>query len=168
MTHAYKPVILTIVFGLLCGLLFAPFMYGATYLCAWRFAFRLALCVFLTCYAIGLSEWSRGNRQALVLPLIMVFGLAALESSHAVFLLIYLGLFAVIRSSLLQPDLLRLIGLEGVLCLGGGVFVYSLNPRTNLAWALGIWIFFLIQSLYFVIWKSAVGNVAERQEKTEC
>ncbi len=161
MKHSHQPFILTIVFGLLCAVLFVPFMHGATYIVSWRFAFRLALCLFLTCYAAGLAEWSQGKRKLIVLPLVVLFGLIIPEQSHTLFLLVYLGLFAIIRSSLLQPNLLRLIVLEGMLCLGGGVFVYSRSPRTNLAWALGIWIFFLIQSLYFLVWESAADNIEE-------
>jgi hypothetical protein len=154
MLPAIRPIVLTVVFGLLCGLLFLPFMSAATLFLTWRAGFRLALVVLLACYAVGLAEWSGGPWPLIALPLVIVLGLAVLERSHTVFLLAYLGLFAVIRSSLCQPGLLRTIALEGLLCLGGGLFVYSLNPRSNAAWALGIWIFFLIQALYFAVYPS--------------
>lgn len=151
MKQRYRPVILTIVFGALCALLFLPFMYGAAYLVSWRMAFRLALSAFLACYAVGLAEWGNGHRQLIVIPLAMLVGLTLLEQSHSVFLLLLLGLFAIIRSSLVQHNLLRVIVSEGILSLGGGLLIYGLNPTTNLAWAFGIWLFFLIQSLYFVM-----------------
>jgi len=165
MEHSHRPIILTIVFGLLCGLLFLPVMQSATRMIPWMFAFRLMLWGYLVSYAVGLAEWGRGRITLIVIPLFILLSLTVLEHSHSVFLLIYLGMLAVIRSSLFQPPLLHTILLEGILGLGGGMLIYSLNPQTNVAWALGIWMFFLIQSLYFVVWRDAADNVAEQQEK---
>jgi hypothetical protein len=165
MEHAHRPIILTIVFGLLCGLLFLLVMQSATRMVPWMFVFRLLLWGYLASYAVGLAEWGTGPITLIVIPLFILLSLVVLEHSHNVFLLIYLGTFAVIRSSVFQPPLLHTILLEGVLNLGGGALIYSLNPQTNVAWALGIWMFFLIQSLYFVVWRGAADNVAEQQAK---
>jgi len=39
--------------------------------------------------------------------------------------------------------------------------VAYLDPRTAVTWALGIWLFFLIQSLYFMIIDTAFENRPE-------
>ncbi len=40
-----------------------------------------------------------------------------------------------------------------MLTLGGGALIAVFSPRTPLSWALGVWMFFLIQSLYFVFFQ---------------
>lgn len=145
-----KPMIVTILFGMLCALAFIPLMMGATSFFSWMFSFRLILWGYLVCYALGLAQWGKGSAKHIVFPLLILLGMSVLERSHTVFLLLYLGMFTLIRTSLRSRiSLLTMMVTEALLCLGGGALIFWLNPQTNLAWALGIWMFFLIQSLYF-------------------
>ncbi len=38
-----------------------------------------------------------------------------------------------------------------IIVIGGGVLIAYLNPYSTITWALGIWMFFLVQSLYFLL-----------------
>ena len=167
MEHSHKLIILTMLFGLFCGLIFVPFMRGAMSILPWMYAFRLMFWGYLACYTIGLALWSKDKLKLVILPLFILLSMSILEQSHIVFWLLYLGMFSVIRSSLLQPSFLRILITEAVLCLGGGILVYGMNPQTNLAWALGVWMFFLIQSLYFVAWNGSHPKAIEEHQEDE-
>lgn len=45
----------------------------------------------------------------------------------------------------------RSMGVEIIATIGGGALVSFFNPYTTITWALGIWLFFIIQSVYFII-----------------
>jgi hypothetical protein len=164
MQHVHKPIVFTILFGVFCGLVFLPIMRVATSVLPWIFAFRLMLWGYLTCYACGLALWNKANARLAIVPLCLLLGMSVLEQSHSVFWLLYLGMFAVIRSSLLQPSLPRMLASEAILSLGGGILIYGIHPETNLAWALGIWMFFLIQSLYFAGWDGNHEAIEHRED----
>jgi hypothetical protein len=40
-----------------------------------------------------------------------------------------------------------------ILGLGVGLLVYGTAPGVTLVWALGVWLFFLIQALYFIVFE---------------
>ena len=48
--------------------------------------------------------------------------------------------------------------------LGGGVLLACFTPHSTVTWAMAIWMFFLVQSLYFVFFRE-VGEA--EQEKVE-
>lgn len=160
-----KPMILTILFGMVCALLYVPWMRGANSVFPWLISFRLIIWCYLVCYAIALTQWSRGNLKLLLFPLTILLGMIVLERSHTVFLLLCLGILAWIRSSVcFQRSWLLMLATEAMLGLGGGALVLWLNPRTNFVWALGIWMFFLVQSLYFVMGGEPDTESTEEQE----
>lgn len=152
MKNFARPMILTILFGIVCSLAFMPLMELLDRFIAWRFAFRLLIWGYLVSYTMLLAFWKSVRARLLVFPLGILFGMIVLERSHTVFLLLCLGILAWIRSSVCLPrSIVMMLAIEAMLGLGGGSLVFQLNPQTNLAWALGIWLFFLIQSLYFLM-----------------
>jgi hypothetical protein len=56
---------------------------------------------------------------------------------------------------------------EFVLSLGGGILGVFLAPHTQVGWALGIWLFFLVQSLYFVSWEGRNAIEGEKQREVD-
>jgi hypothetical protein len=88
--------------------------------------------------------------------LLMLLLLSAfLIESATVFLFTSLAILSWIRSGICfkrRPPLKRL-GAEAGLCLAGGLLVYGAVPGATPAWALGVWLFFLIQALYFVLFE---------------
>jgi len=45
------------------------------------------------------------------------------------------------------------LAVELLLCFLGAVLVQVFTPGSVLAWALGVWMFFLVQALYFVFFE---------------
>jgi hypothetical protein len=52
------------------------------------------------------------------------------------------------------------LAVELLLCFLGAVLVHVFTPGSMFGWALGVWMFFLVQALYFVFIEYA-GNIEE-------
>jgi hypothetical protein len=147
-----RPVRTTILFGLFCGLAFIPICMVFEYTTAWPIIFRLTVFSFLTLYALILARWGGKRRLAVIFPLLILFLFFFTQNSTAAFLLLVLGIFSWIRSGIcFENAFARSLGTELLLSIGGGSLVAYFNPHSALTWALGIWMFFLVQSLYFMI-----------------
>lgn len=141
----------TIVYGLLFGLMFlpvrsllAPFLGGAM-------AFRIILWMGWAGYVLLLARWGRVGVTTILIPLGLPLIPVALGGAPSIFFLILLGVLSWIRSGIAFPGgMFRKGGAEAVLCMGGALLVGWHLPLTPLRWALGIWLFFLVQSLYFL------------------
>jgi hypothetical protein len=53
------------------------------------------------------------------------------------------------------------LAVELLLCILGGILVVVFTPGSLFAWALGVWMFFLIQTLYFVFFEPADNQQEE-------
>jgi hypothetical protein len=147
-----RPVRTTIFFGLFCALLFLAFGLFFEQTVFWRFFFRTSVFCCLSIYALILASWSNQNRISVIFPLIFLVIFNLTPASNATYLLLCLGLLSWIRSGIcFQNSLPRLLGTEIILSISGGLLVAYLNPYSSITWALGIWMFFLIQSLYFFL-----------------
>jgi len=49
------------------------------------------------------------------------------------------------------------------LSLGGGALVALFTPVSEISWALGIWLFFLIQALYFLLFEKTGDKIADTE-----
>ncbi len=121
-------------------------------------------------YALGVAvlyllwiapDWRRGfGAAALASFLTVVVALAAMGLSETI-----LGaalIVAVLRSGFLyRSSPARALVLEGGLLISGLLFAQALASSTSLGVGLGVWAFFLCQSLFFV-----VGGVRERVAET--
>jgi hypothetical protein len=54
---------------------------------------------------------------------------------------------------------------ELLLCLAGGALVTVFTPGSTLSWALGIWLFFLLQALYFAIFDGKAPTLHDQYEQ---
>ncbi|MDH3347075.1 MAG: hypothetical protein OEM02_03100 [Desulfobulbaceae bacterium] len=103
-------------------------------------------------YGYLLVKWSGNKLGQLFLPLLTSF-LATLVTPWGGLLLvlpIHLLALSWIRSSICFPNhLLRGVILEIVLCFGAATAATTLTSHTPGGTALAVWIFFLIQALYF-------------------
>ena len=62
--------------------------------------------------------------------------------------------FSWVRSGICFPrSALRSVLRELVLCGGGAAVIAIWGPSTPLAWALGIWLFSLLQALFFILFE---------------
>ena len=147
-----KPVRTTLVFGLLSGLAMVPVLWYQRSYGAWPMALELAIWCDLAIYAVLLSRWSRTRAAAIVFPLALLLGVAFWPRTHAGFLLMALGIFSWIRSGICFRDTpLRALTAELATILGGSMLVVFWWPQSIVSWALAVWLFFLVQSVYFFI-----------------
>jgi hypothetical protein len=147
-----QPVRTTLVFGLISALVVIPFAWGLSGLIGWSMALKLALWVDLTVYALLLARWSASGLIAIGFPLVLLLGIALWPGVGPVFILLGLGVFSWIRSGICFCGApLRAAAAEIVTVAGGAGLVVLLGPRSELAWAISIWLFFLVQTLYFYI-----------------
>jgi len=113
-----------------------------------------------------LTSWSKKSFISAVFPLLLALAAIFWVNSISAFLLIALGVFSWIRSGICYPrQFTRRFFAEIVLCLGGGALVAILTPLSVLSWALAVWLFFLVQALYFVLFEKDDHTAQEDIER---
>ncbi len=150
-----RPIRSTMVFGVVCGLLLVPLAVGFSYVLSWSIALCIIFWGYLSAYSYMLTRWSKKSFISSVFPLLLVLVAIFWIDSISAFLLIALGVFSWIRSGICYPrHLIRRLFGEIALCLGGGALVAFLTPISVFSWAMAVWLFFLVQTLYFVIFEN--------------
>jgi hypothetical protein len=146
------PVPTTILWGLVCGIGFIPLNRVLSIMLLWPSAFCLTLWLFSAGYALLLSYWSNTKIMPSAYPLIVLFMAALLVKSVAAFFLLALAVISWIRSGIcFQAHSGIKLAVEMLLCAVAGALINVYKPGTTFAWALAIWMFFLVQALYFVV-----------------
>ncbi len=152
MNTAKRPVRTTVFFGLMCALLFAAIGLFFEHTVFWAAFFRMFIFGCLAIYSFILASWSKKSRLSVIFPLLFLIVFNFAQNSNAAFLLLCLGMLSWIRSGIcFQNAFSKSLGAEIIFSIGGGALVAYLNPYSTITWALGIWMFFLIQSLYFLL-----------------
>jgi len=152
MMTSQRPIRTTIFFGLISGLMFILIcmFFENTFL--WPLFCRVTIFACLAAYSLILASWGNKRRVSVLFPLLFLFLFIFCESSNSAFLLLSLGMLSWIRSGIcFQNAFAKSLGVEIIFSIGGGALVAYFNPHSTLTWALGIWMFFLIQSLYFTV-----------------
>ena len=145
----------TIIYGLVSGLSFIPLSGGLGYVVFWPQALYLILWLTIAVYSILLTRWSGHHLRSIIYPLAPVFVIIFWINSIFLFLVLILSTFSWIRSGICFPEQVgRKIFGELVLSLGTASLVITLTPASAFGWSLTIWMFFLIQALYFVIFET--------------
>jgi hypothetical protein len=151
----------TILYGFMCGVSFIPVSMVLSYVIYWPQAFRLAIWSYLALYGLLLVRWSKVNLISIVFPFLVLFLFVFWGNSNSAFLLLGLGILSWVRSGVcFQRPLAKMLAVELLTCIGGGTLVAYFAPHSTFSWAMGIWMFFLVQSLYFVF----TGAVGDEQE----
>ena len=148
------PVRHTVFYGLACGLSFVPLSLTLNAFFVWSSAVCLTLWLFLAGYAILLSHWRKKALISSVFPLLLLVPTIFLSDSMVLFFILALMVISWIRSGICyqRPGIMGL-AVELLLCFLGAVLVQVFTPGSVLAWALGVWMFFLVQALYFVFFE---------------
>ncbi|MEE4608220.1 MAG: hypothetical protein V2L15_04980 [Desulfobacteraceae bacterium] len=147
-----RPVRTTIVFGAVSALAVMPTALVLSGVVGWHPAFKLVLWLDLALYAMLLVRWSGRGLGPALFPLALLLGAALWPAGAGAFFLIGLGVLAWIRSGVCFTDApLRALAAEILTVAGGAGLVALLRPSAALAWALGVWLFFLVQALYFYL-----------------
>lgn len=161
-----KPVRTTVVFGLISALLIFPVVELLTRRWGWPAAFKLTLWADLALYTLLLVRWSKSRLLPALFPLAILLGAALWPWSYTGFFLLGLGVFSWIRSGIcFKAPPLRLIIAETVTMVGGAALAAAWAPVSSLSWALALWLFFLVQSLYFFIMPGLTEKSAGARER---
>lgn len=137
-------------FGLLCAVLLFPITLFAGEGLGLYITTELALWIVLLLYSVLLARWSHTPLLQMVFPLGVLLISAVTWPWFPLFYGLALLTLAWFRSGIcFKGPFLRLAIAEIVATAGGGIFVAVWNPQTPIALSLSLWLFFLIQSLYF-------------------
>ena len=163
MKNIKHPITKTIIYGLFCGLSFVPLSLALDTVISWPNAFCLTLWLFIAGYAILLSRWSNTALISIVFPLLLLVPTIFVGDSIALFFILALMAISWIRSGIcFQKPGVLVLAVELQLCFIGAVLVQMFTPGSAFAWALGVWMFFLVQALYFVF----LGPADNKQEES--
>lgn len=147
-----RPVRTTLVFGAASGLAVLPLTLALSGVVGWHLAFKLVLWLDLALYAMLLVRWSGSGIGPALFPLALLLGAVLWPAGAGAFFLLGLGVLSWIRSGVcFTAAPLRALTAEIFTAGGGAGLVALLRPGTPLAWAVGLWLFFLVQALYFYL-----------------
>lgn len=160
-----KPMFTTIAYGLLAGTSFIPMVMVMSNLVLWTAAFRLAIWLVLAGYLVILTKWGKVSLLSIVFPLLLLLLLAFCGDTNSAFLFLALGVLSWVRSGIcFQGGLLKTLSTEIALCLGGGALVVLCSPHSTITGAVAVWMFFLVQSVYFVVFPDFGQESGEQVE----
>jgi hypothetical protein len=167
MIISQHPIRTTLFFGLICGLSFIPANLALNYVLPGQSGIYLTLWLYAAGYSLLLSRWSKNPFLSSGFPLLLLFVTSFLVDSIASFYLLSLVVISWIRSGICfrNPCRIKMV-VELLLCVFGGIPVVVFTPGSAFAWMLGIWMFFLIQSVYFVIFENR-AIIPEDQYETD-
>jgi hypothetical protein len=124
---------------------------------------NLAMFLCLAAYAALLARLSGKRIRALFAPFLILSTLPAVAGSVAGFAIPAAAGLCWIRSGICFPGpIVRRIAAEALTGAAGLALVAGLRPAGLTGWMLAMWMFFLIQSLYFVIIDAASIPRSER------
>lgn len=147
------PIRTTIVWGITGGLAFIPLCFGLGLVVFWPLSFKLSLSALLAGYGVLLSRWAQQPLRSILFPLILLFGAAFCFQSTNAFLFTAIGWLSWIRSGICfkKESVIKRLAVEIGLGVGTALLVFGAVPTVDPVWALGVWLFFLIQALYFIL-----------------
>jgi len=146
-----SPVRTTIVYGALCAVAFYAISLLSPFVIL-NFAHPLSGWLLIAGYGYFLAKWEGKPKGRLLFPLSLslLATMALPPSTSFVLLPVHLLTLSWIRSDILFGDRgLRSLILESLLSFGGAISAAALTTNTLGGTAIAIWIFFLVQSLYF-------------------
>jgi hypothetical protein len=154
MITSQRPIRTTLLFGLICGLSFIPANLALSYLIPGPRPIYLTLWLYAAGYSLLLSRWNNKPILISAFPLLLLFVMSFLVNSLAAYYFLSLVVLSWIRSGIYfsKPDGRKLF-VEMLLCILGGIPAVAFTPVSASAWVPGIWMFFLIQALYFAIFE---------------
>jgi hypothetical protein len=113
---------------------------------------NLALFLCLAAYAALLARMSRTSIRALAGPFLLLAAVLPVAASAGGFALPAAAGLAWIRSGIcLRGPIVRRVAAEALTAAAGLSICAGLRPPGASGWVLAVWMFFLIQALYFVI-----------------
>lgn len=150
-----RPVRSTIVWGALSGLVYLYLGVPVNALIAWPWSDQLLLGALLAGYGILLSRWACRPLLSVAWLFILLLIAALLIPSTTAYIWVALGILSWIRSGICfnQTPVFKRYAVELGLGVGAGLALSAVVPAATVSVALGIWLLFLIQALYFVVFE---------------
>jgi hypothetical protein len=165
MNRNQRPIRTTMIYGLFCALIFMPaiVMIDTLNMIDRQIGFRLIIWAFLAGYSLFLTRWGQISFQTIIFPLLLPLIFVFTNVYENMFFLLALGVLAWIRSGLSFPGpVIKTMGAEASIGFGSAFLVAHFAPQSLLAWSLGIWMFFLGQAVYFIIFAGHKKSDAAR------
>lgn len=160
-----SPLRTTLVYGLICALAAMPATGGLAAHFGGSVAFKLVLWTILAGYSLLLARWSGRHPAGILFPLILLLGTAVWPGIDSAFFFLGLGVLCWLRSGICFNHFpLRAMVAETLTAAGGAALVTLLSPASPVAWAVSIWLFFLVQTLYFFIVSPRDRKSADQQD----
>ena len=151
------PIRTTIIFGLIGGFSFIPLTAGFSCVLPWSTAFCLTIWIYLAIYSVVLIKCCGQKMTAIAFPLLIGLLTIIWTDSAITGLIIAAGILSWVRSGICYPNRFKKrVMVEIVLCAGGGLLIAGFAPVSVLNWAIALWLFILIQALYFVIFENSI------------
>lgn len=152
----------TILFGLASGAAFIPLTLVFSRLFYWPIAFNLTIWIYLALYCLLLSLWSGVRLHAAEAVVLVLLPAAFWADSTAGFTMLALAVLGWVRSVVcFTGSWLKKMSAEFITITLGTALLVVMNPSGPLALSLGVWMFILIQSLYFLL----VGNWEDEEDQ---
>ncbi len=150
MNNIQRPVRSTILFGLFCSIGFLPAMAALPLWIPRQLAFLVLGWCCLGIYSLMLCRWGGKSVNVILFPLLMTAAVIFLGNWITAYPIL-LATFCWIRSGIcMQQTPFKGFIKELSIGFGGGLLLYHLDPHSLFGRSLSIWLFFLLQSLYFL------------------
>lgn len=155
MSIKHHPFRATLIFGLICAMTFIPANLMLSSVHQVPGSYYLILWLYTAVYAVLLSRWGKNSIFSIGFPLLLLFVMAFQVDSVTVFYLLSLAITSWIRSGICfkNPSGLQIL-VEVLLCGFGSILVLMFTPDSEFAWMSCIWLFFLIQAFYFLVFEN--------------
>jgi hypothetical protein len=151
-----SPITATAIFGGVAALLAAGAISLPLHFVAWPARLNATLFLCLAAYAALLARLSARPIRDCAAPLLLLSAVLASAASVTGFVVPAAAVLAWIRSGICFPGPVVRCAAAEILTLAAGLALCGvLRPPGIAGWALGLWLFFLIQALYFAFVDSA-------------
>ena len=151
MNRNFSPITASVIFAAAAGLLLAAVVSLPLRPIPRTTAANAAIFLCLAAYSVFLARSNGCRLQALFAPLFMLSAVLAAAGSIAAFVVPAAAGLSWLRSGICFPgSTARRLCVEALTCPAGLALVWLLQPPGPYGIALGIWMFGLIQALYFV------------------
>jgi hypothetical protein len=142
----------TIVFAFFSGVSISPFALLLSFFIGWNVALKISLWFYIGLYCILMARWSSLSIRTILCPIGLLLGAAVWPHTYTGFFMLTLGVFCWIRSGIcFQTAPIRCMSAELITVMFSVCILFLLGSYSPTAWALRVFIFFMIQSLYFFI-----------------
>ncbi len=155
MLKKVHPVRTTIMYGFAAALFFMPAVILMVNIMAWPLAFRLAIWAIILGYSYLLVSWSGKGPAQIIFPQLILLAAALWSNSTVFFLVLAILVLCWIRQRCFMKSSVKALLIETVVTGGAVALILFFNPHSTPSLAISTWLFFLVQSLYFVFFYPA-------------